>query len=83
MTWPRNATLVAEYRALYNEKRESPYTVGAGNALSFLQTSVVSNRTSSLVAARNAQKSTTYLLPDTPATVAAGYKKQREILLKL
>ncbi|KAF8243138.1 alcohol oxidase [Wilcoxina mikolae CBS 423.85] len=82
-TWARNATLVAEYRALYKEKKEGPFTFGAGNALAFLQTCVVSNRTASLVAAGKAQRSSMYLLPNTPATVAAGYKKQHEILLKL
>jgi choline dehydrogenase len=78
-----NATYKAEQLALYNSKRQGAYTLvyNGGNTVAFVPLPEFSNATSSLVTSA-ASEDPSAIWPSVPASVLAGYKKQRAVLLR-
>ncbi|KAI5782551.1 hypothetical protein EDC01DRAFT_664109 [Geopyxis carbonaria] len=70
----------AEALALYNKNLTGPYTASSGNFAAFLALDTFSNRTSSLLRAAAADDAT-YLEADTHPHVAAGWRRQKSLLL--
>jgi choline dehydrogenase-like flavoprotein len=67
-------------RALYDSKKQGPYTTVGGNFFAFLPLPTFTNNTEVLLAESEAQSSNEYLAPDTHPTVIAGYAAQRTLL---
>lgn len=74
-----NQTWASEQLAIYESRREGPFTTVGGGFLAFLSLGAFSN-TSALVSAAAAQQASHYLSPNTPATVRAGYEAQFALL---
>jgi choline dehydrogenase-like flavoprotein len=76
-----NQTWTSEQLALYESKKEGPYTTLGGNFFAFLPVGTFSNKTA-LLSAAVAQSTSQYLPSNTPATVRAGYEMQFALLEK-
>jgi choline dehydrogenase-like flavoprotein len=67
-------------RALYDSKRQGPYTTAGGNFFAFLSLPTFTNSTEVLLVESEAQSSSEYLAPNTHPTIIAGYSAQRALL---
>lgn len=80
----QNATYDAEQFALYNASHQGPYTITrtlSTNFISLPLQNLTSNFAKIIDAARSISNPTAFLPPDTDSSVAAGYARQREIML--
>lgn len=74
-----NHTWASEQLAIYESRREGPFTTLGGNFFAFLPLETFSNATA-LSSAAAAQQTSHYLSPNTPTTVRAGYEAQFALL---
>ncbi|KAL3418008.1 GMC oxidoreductase [Phlyctema vagabunda] len=79
-----NITWSAEQRALYDSKREGPYTTTSANFIAFLPLDTFTNNETAVTIASDssAQIPSQYLASDTPIEVLAGYTAQHELLTR-
>ncbi|KAF8432589.1 hypothetical protein BGX38DRAFT_1276640 [Terfezia claveryi] len=77
----RNATYDAAMKALFYSSRQGPWTAGSPNSVAFLPFSTFTNRSTELLVAYAAGSPDAYLRPGLDASVIAGYKAQRKLLL--
>ncbi|KAJ4118868.1 hypothetical protein NW768_010606 [Fusarium equiseti] len=75
-----NATFAAEARALYDSKKQGPYTSPTGDFLLFLPLSNYTSSASNIHKQAASQDGTKFLPSDTPSEVIKGYKKQQKVL---
>lgn len=80
----KDATWSAEMRALYDEKREGPYTTVGGNVVAFLPLVSFSSQVKAIAAQAAAQNITLAMPPPppggTPPTLVAGYTALHTLL---
>ncbi|KAF4633146.1 hypothetical protein G7Y89_g4966 [Cudoniella acicularis] len=76
-----NATFAAEVKALYEQNRTGPLTVGYGNSVVFLPLQTIDPTYLQLITNLTLQNSSAYLPTEYESTLFAGYSAQKSLLL--